>query len=78
MDWICGGGPGDGLFDADEIDRMEASMLDGLSLEELKAYKDRISRTLKEIKAQEQQWKQRTVILLDMREEAECLIDDLS
>ena len=67
-----------GLFEGDEIDRMEASMLDSLDLEELKAYKNRITKTLKWIKVQEQQWKQRTNILLDMREEAENLIDDLS
>ena len=66
------------LFEADEIDRMEASMLDEMSLEELRAYKEKIMRTLKEIKIQEQKWKQRTIILLDMKEEAECLIDDLT
>ena len=67
-----------GLFDGDEIDSMETAMLDSMDLEELKAYKNRITKTLKWIKAQEQQWKQRTNILLDMREEAENLIDDLS
>ena len=66
------------LFSADEIDRMEAIMLDGMSPEELKAYKSRIVRTLKAIRVQEQLWKERTTILLDMKEEAECLIDDLS
>ena len=66
------------LFSAEEIDRMEASMLDTMDLEELKAYKDRITKTLKAIRVQEQLWKQRTVVLLDMKEEAEYLIDDLS
>ncbi len=66
------------LFSADEIDRMEAVMLDSMDLEDLKAYKSRIIRTLKAIKVQEQLWKERTSILLDMKEEAECLIDDLS
>ena len=66
------------LFSAEEIDRMEASMLDTMDLEELKAYKDRIMKTLKAIRVQEQLWKQRTVVLLDMKEEAEYLIDDLS
>ena len=66
------------LFTADEIDRMEAIMLDSMDLENLKAYKSRIIRTLKAIKVQEQLWKERTSILLDMKEETECLIDDLS
>ena len=66
------------LFSADEIDRMEAVMLDSMDPEALKAYKSRIMRTLKAIKVQEQLWKERTTILLDMKEEAECLIDDLS
>ena len=66
------------LFEAEEIDRMEASMLDEMSLEELKDYREKIMKTLKEIKIQEQKWKQRTIILLDMKEEAECLIDDLA
>ena len=66
------------LFTADEIDRMEAIMLDSMDLEDLKAYKSRIIRTLKAIKIQEQLWKERTSILLDMKEETECLIDDLS
>ena len=57
---------------------MECSILDGMDLEELKAYKDKISKTLKEIKALEQLWKERTNRLLDMREEAENLIDELS
>ncbi len=71
-------GSGSELFDGEEIDRMEAAMLDSLDLEELKAYRNRITRTLKWIRVQEQQWKQRTNVLLDMREEAENLIDDLS
>ena len=66
------------LFTADELDRMEAIMLDSMDLEDLKAYKSRIIRTLKAIKVQEQLWKERTSILLDMKEEAEYLIDDLS
>ena len=66
------------LFGADEIDRMEAVMLDSMDLEDLKAYKSRIMRTLKAIKVQEQLGKERTSILLDMKEEAEYLINDLS
>ena len=69
---------GSDVFQADEIDQMECSILDGMDLEELKAYKDKISKTLKEIKALEQLWKERTNRLLDMREEAENLIDKLS
>ena len=65
------------IFTADEIDRMEAIMLDEMNPEELEAYRDRIIRTLKEIKAQERLWKQRTNLLLDMKEEAECLIRDM-
>ena len=71
-------GFGSDVFQADEIDQMECSILDGMDLEELKAYKDKISKTLKEIKALEQLWKERTNRLLDMREEAENLIDELS
>ena len=66
------------LFDADEIDQMEVSMLDDMDLEELKAYKRKIKSTLREIRLQEQIWKQRANILLDMQEEADNLIDDLS
>ena len=69
---------GSDLFTADEIDHMEAAMLDEMDLEELKIYKSRIIKTLKEIRFQEQKWKQRTNVLLDMKEEAECLIEDLS
>ena len=71
-------GSGSGLFSADEIDRMEAASLDEMDLEGLKDYRARIVRTLKEIKEQEKQWKRRAGILLDMKEEAECLIEDLS
>ena len=71
-------GFGSDVFQADEIDQMEWSVLDGMNVEELKAYKDKISKTLKEIKAQEQLWKERANRLLDMREEAENLIDELS
>ena len=74
--WSEGFGPD--IFHADEIDQMEWSMLDGMDLEELKSYKDKIMKTLKEIKAQEQAWKGRTTKLLDMKEEAENLIDELS
>ena len=69
---------GPGLFDADEIEQMEASQLDGMNLQELVAYKDKIMRTLKEIRAQEQRWKLLSNRLLDMKEETEYLIDDLS
>ena len=65
------------IFTADEIDRMEAIMLDDMGPEELEAYRDRIIRTLKDIKVQERLWKQRTNLLLDMKEEAECLIRDM-
>ena len=66
------------LFDAQEIDLMEASVLDDLSLEDLQEYRDRITKTLKEIRRQEQLWKQRTVILLDMKEEVEYQIEERS
>ena len=65
------------IFTADEIDRMEAILLDDMNPEELEAYRNRIIKTLKEIRAQERLWKQRTNILLDMKEEAECLIRDM-
>lgn len=66
-----------GLFTGDEIDDMEAFQLDDLSAEELKAYLDKIRRTLKEVRLEEQRWKQRTNRLLDMKEEAEALLEDL-
>lgn len=66
------------FFDAQEIDGMETSQLDGMSLEELKAYRNKVMETLKEIKVQEQMWKERKIILLDMKEEAEYLIEELS
>ena len=66
------------LFSGDEIDRMEAVMLDSMDPDALKACQSKIMRTLKAIKVQEQLWKGRTTILLDMKEEAEYLIDDLS
>ena len=70
-------GLGQDVFHAEEIDQMEWADLDNMELEELKAYKDKIVKTLKEIKAQEQQWKTRVTKLLDMKEEAESLIEDL-
>lgn len=70
-------GLGQDVFHAEEIDQMEWADLDDMELEELKAYKDKIVKTLKEIKAQEQQWKTRVTKLLDMKEEAEGLIEDL-
>lgn len=70
-------GFGPDLFHAEEIDRMEWANLDNMEPEELKAYKEKIVKTLKEIKAQEQQWKTRITKLLDMKEEAEGLIEDL-
>ena len=70
-------GLGQDVFHAEEIDQMEWADLDDMELEELKAYKDKIVKTLKEIKAQEQQWKTRITKLLDMKEEAEGLIEDL-
>lgn len=66
------------LFDGEEIDRMEAILLDDMDVGELRAYKDRISRTIKAIRAQEQLWKQRVNILLDMKEEAESQIEEKS
>ncbi len=66
-----------GLFTGDEIDEMEAFQLDDLSAEELNAYLDKIRRTLKEVRLEEQRWKQRTNRLLDMKEEAEALLEDL-
>ena len=66
------------VFSAEEIDEMDIGNLDSMDLEELKAYKAKIISTLKEIKFQEQRWKERTNLLLDMREEAENLIEDLS
>jgi len=69
---------GDDVFDAEEIDGMEAVMLDNLSVEELKVYRSKVIRTLKEIRVQEQLWKQRANILMDMREEAENLIEEKS
>ena len=71
-------GFGSGLFSADEIDQIDWSVLDDMDLEELKAYKDKISKTLKEIKAMERLWKERSNKLLDMKEEVENLIDELS
>ena len=70
-------GLGQDVFHAEEIDQMEWADLDDMELEELKAYKDKMVKTLKEIKAQEQQWKTRVTKLLDMKEEAEGLIEDL-
>ena len=70
-------GLGQDVFHAEEIDQMEWADLDDMELEELKAYKDKIVKTLKEIKAQEQQWKTRVTKLLDMKEEAESLIEDM-
>ncbi|MBR5962002.1 MAG: hypothetical protein IKZ98_13545 [Clostridia bacterium] len=66
------------LFAPEEIDGMDVSQVEDLSLEELTAYKDKIMKTLKAIKYQEQQWKQRSNLLLDMKEEVENLIEDLS
>lgn len=57
---------------------MEMVELDGMSLEELRAYKDRLNRTLKWVRVQEKEWKRRTTVLMDMREEAENLIDEMS
>ena len=67
---------GDEVFDAEEIDGMEAVMLDDLSAEELKAFRNKAIRTLKEIRAREQLWKQRANVLMDMREEAENLLEE--
>ncbi len=64
------------FFEADEIDRMEAADLDSLSPEELKAYRKKIVQTLKEIRAQEQKWKERTNRLMDMKEEIEYMLDE--
>ena len=69
---------GEELFDAEDIDSMEAVMLDNLSAEELKAFRSKVNRTLKAIREQEQLWKQRVNLLMDMREEAENLIEEKS
>ena len=69
---------GEELFDAEDIDGMEAVMLDNLSAEELKAFRSKVNRTLKTIREQEQLWKQRVNLLMDMREEAENLIEEKS
>lgn len=69
---------GEELFDAEDIDGMEAVMLDNLSAEELKAFRSKVNRTLKAILEQEQLWKQRVNLLMDMREEAENLIEEKS
>jgi hypothetical protein len=69
---------GEELFDAEDIDGMEAVMLDNLSAEELKAFRSKVNRTLKAIREQEQLWKQRVNLLMDMREEAENLIEEKS
>jgi len=66
------------LFSAEEIDQMDVGLLEDMSLEDLKSYKGKINKTLKAIKYQEQQWKQRSNLLLDMKEEVENLIEDLS
>lgn len=66
------------LFAAEEIDQMDIGLLEDMSLEDLKSYKDKITKTLKAIKYREQQWKERANLLLDMKEEAENLIEDLS
>ena len=65
------------LFSVEEIDQMDIGLLEDMRLEDLKTYKDKINKTLKAIKYQEQQWKQRANLLLDMKEEAENLIEDL-
>jgi len=69
---------GEELFDAEDIDGMEAVMLDNLSAEELKTFRSKVNRTLKAIREQEQLWKQRVNLLMDMREEAENLIEEKS
>ena len=69
---------GEELFDAEDIDGMEAVMLDNLSAEELKVFRSKVNRTLKAIREQEQLWKQRVNLLMDMREEAENLIEEKS
>ena len=69
---------GEELFDAEDIDSMEAVMLDNLSPEELKSFRNKVNRTLKAIREQEQLWKQRVNLLMDMREEAENLIEEKS
>ena len=69
---------GEELFDVEDIDGMEAVMLDNLSAEELKAFRSKVNRTLKAIREQEQLWKQRVNLLMDMREEAENLIEEKS
>ena len=57
---------------------MDIDQLEDLSLEDLKAYKGKIMKTLREIKYLEQKCRERTNMLLDMKEEVENLIEDLS
>ena len=52
------------LFTADEIDRMEAILLDDMNPEELEAYRNRIIKTLKEIRVQERIWKKQLSLVL--------------
>ena len=66
------------VFSAEEIDGMDIDNLYNMGLEELEAYKVKINNTLKNIRLQEQKWRDRTNQLLEMRQEAENLIEDLS
>lgn len=67
---------GSETFDGDEIDRMESADLDDLSPEELKAYRKKVVQTLKTIREQEKLWKERTIRLMDMKEEIEYMLDE--
>ncbi len=66
------------VFSAEEIDEIDIGSPGNMDLEELKAYKAKIISTLKEIKFKEQRWKERANLLLDIRKEAENLVEDLS
>ena len=66
------------VFTDEELDRMDISQLEGMDAECLKAFTGRIRNTLKAIKCQEQLWKDRSNLLLEMKEEAESLLEELS
>lgn len=66
------------VFTDEEMDRMDISQLDGMDAGSLKAFLGRIRNTQKAIRYQEQLWKDRSNLLLEMKEEAEALLEDLS
>ena len=58
---------------ADELFELSSGLFTGDEIDDM----DKIRRTLKEVRLEEQRWKQRTNRLLDMKEEAEALLEDL-